>query len=129
MTIFIKAPPYSMNSADYSIITGLRGVVSILATTMLIIIQKYDFNDYLVILIALTSTLVQNIIYGVSQTSIWLYIGTFAGGGAHVTVPILRKMLAERVDESLYGSLYTIPAWIESGGNAIGKYIILCFRV
>lgn len=110
-------------SAEYSGVTGFRGLVALLYTGVLIVIQSWHVNEYIIVIIGIAAMSLQNILFGFG-TSVWYaYIGTFIGGAAHFVIPVLRKLMAERVPETLYGSLFAIPSWIECGGTSVSSII------
>ena len=85
---------------------GLRGLVALLYTSALILVHSMSFSEYTIIATGIIAMLIQNVLFGVG-TTVWIvYFGTFVGGAAHFVIPILRKLMADRVDEKFYGSLF-----------------------
>lgn len=120
---FYSAPPFSMTNADYSLLKGTRGIVSCLAMLLLIGLQRLKKNDYWFVSLALISVGIQYLFYGLSQNKILLFVGLFFGLAGKWYVPILRKLMADKVPEELAGSLFAIPAWIECGGRSIASIL------
>jgi len=55
---------------------------------------------------------IQYLFYGLSKKKVLLYVGLFFGMAGKWIVPVLRKLLADKIPEDLCGSLYAVPAWI-----------------
>ena len=105
-------------SANYTGVTGFRGLVSLLYTGVLILVQSYEIGEYKIAISGCIAMIVQNLFFGFGQSMWIIYLGTFVGGAAHFVIPILRKIMAERVDEAYLGSLFAIPSWIECGATS-----------
>ena len=189
---YTQGPPFSMNSAAYSILLGVRGVMSIIVSILLILVQdqfhilsyfpvlrvtpmtqillttlapslhwafsmtlqytepkyeegakdvnnilvtvvrifcgnfwkrRFELSDWVYASFGIAALVCQNLIYGLTKHGSLFYIGGVISSGSHIVIPVMRKLLSDRVDQKYYGALFAIPAWIECGGNAIGAMI------
>jgi len=128
--VYLEAPPFGFGPEEITTYMTFQSVCAILCSVLMLTLEFLapKLSSWVYVIFGIACQIANSLGIAFSSTKLDLYLTSLLTLGFYAAIPALRKLMTDCVDESLLGSLYSIPALVEGTGYPLGFIIYsACF--